>query len=389
MNKIYLMALAIFSISATASDNDIQKNTELAIAMERDLGITQSEFPEYIRAEELAADFEELAKTQLGDSYAGSWLNRLSEGQYEHVIATNDKADSLAIDGANVIQVNYSLDQLEAGMVVLNETIDKMNNTPVLLRDFTDGRIDGVHSWHIDVQTNSIVVSAAADSLDDAIKFIADSDIDINMVQIEESTGIPSTMINIYGGQSWSGCSVGFPVTRGSTKGFVTAGHCGGRGSSVTINGSRIGSLQQSSFPGNDMAWGNVRSSDSLQPFVSRYNGGSTNDIRVRGTRVASIGASICRSGRTTGFRCGNVISRNATVNYGTGPVRGLTQSTACAGRGDSGGSWITPAGQAQGVTSGGQLPSGRNDNCSVSTPVSWFQPVREILNTYGLRISR
>ena len=44
--------------------------------------------------------------------------------------------------------------------------------------------------------------------------------------------------------------------------------------------------------------------------------------------------------------------------------------------------------GQAQGVTSGGQLTNG-NDNCSASTPVTWFQPVREILSRYNLRLVR
>ena len=82
-------------------------------------------------------------------------------------------------------------------------------------------------------------------------------------------------------------------------------------------------------------------------------------------------------------------MSYNNTANYGQGNVTGLTRSTACAGRGDSGGSWITGSGQAQGVTSGGQLPAGQNTNCSVATPVTWFQPINPILSRFGLTLVR
>ena len=100
------------------------------------------------------------------------------------------------------------------------------------------------------------------------------------------------------------------------------------------------------------------------------------------------MGASICRSGSTTGWRCGSVTRKNVSVNYGQGTVNGLTQSTACAGRGDSGGSWITGSGQAQGVTSGGQLPAGQNTNCSVASPVSYFQPINPLISRFGLTLT-
>lgn len=392
--SLLTLILALLTLDAAASDQASEVKTDLATAMERDLKITQSELTQYTQAEKLAASLEQQAKFQFGDDYAGSWMERVSEGVYEHVVATSGKlpllqSTRMAADGANVKQVVFSLDQLNAGMSILNDAMEKVATSSATLSSAATQPIDGIHSWYVDVRTNAIVLSVDPNSIYDATQWIADSDIDADMVRIEESTGKPSTMIDIYGGQAWSGCSVGFPVTRGNTKGFVTAGHCGGRGTSITINGSRIGSLRGSSYPGDDMAWGRVRRQDSLQPFVSSYNGGTPNDIRVNGTQEAAIGASICRSGRTTGYRCGTIVSRNASVNYGNGRVSGLTQSTACAGRGDSGGSWISGGGQAQGVTSGGQLPAGRNDNCSVDTPVTWFQPVREILDRYGLTITR
>ena len=115
---------------------------------------------------------------------------------------------------------------------------------------------------------------------------------------------------------------------------------------------------------------------------MTKYNGTVQ---RVLGRTEAAVGAAICRSGSTTGWRCGTVTRKGVSANYGHGTVSGLTQSTACAGQGDSGGSWITGSGQAQGVTSGGQLPAGSNNNCGVASPVTFFQPINPLISRFGL----
>jgi alpha-lytic endopeptidase len=198
----------------------------------------------------------------------------------------------------------------------------------------------------------------------------------------------------VYGGRQYGSgggsCSIGFAVTRGSTKGFATAGHCGRSGTSVSIGGERVGSVQGSSFPTNDYGWASVRSSDILHGFVDRYNGGTVLDIDLVGSTEAATGSSVCRSGFASGYRCGTVGSKNVTVNYSVGPVFQLTQSTACLTQGDSGGSWVTASGQAQGVSSGGALNGASpGTNCVFSTPVSYFQKIGEILSTYGLSLVR
>jgi len=242
--------------------------------------------------------------------------------------------------------------------------------------------------------TTRVVIKATSDGIDSAVICAALSKADVNQSRIVTAEGTDTPLANVYVGREYiSGggfCSIGFPVRgrNSSTRGFATAGHCGGRGTSVRVDGATVGSVQRANFPGDDMAWANNRSSDTQYPFVNFYNGGSVLDYRIRGSQVAAIGAVVCRSGRTTGLRCGRIQSRNASANYGSGPVFGLTQSTACAGRGDSGGSWVASGGQAQGVTSGGILPGGGNSNCSQSTPTSWFQPVNEILNRYGLQLT-
>ncbi|MGK5643450.1 S1 family peptidase, partial [Streptomyces sp. URMC 126] len=79
---------------------------------------------------------------------------------------------------------------------------------------------------------------------------------------------------DVRGGEAYyingrSRCSVGFSVTRGTQGGFVTAGHCGRPGDSVTgHNQQPMGSFQGSSFPGNDYAWVAVNSNWTPRPWV-------------------------------------------------------------------------------------------------------------------------
>lgn len=142
-------------------------------------------------------------------------------------------------------------------------------------------------------------------------------------------------------------------------------------------DGSYIGNFQGSSFPDNDYAWVNVGSGWWTVPVVLGW--GTVSDQLVRGSAEAPVGASICRSGSTTHWHCGTVLAKNETVNYAQGAVHQMTKTSVCAEGGDSGGSFIS-GDQAQGVTSGGW------GNCS-SGGETWFQPVNEILNRYGLTL--
>jgi len=394
MNKFKILSgVAILSAClSTSYAQEFGYSPELINAMNRDLGISKDELTQYFQAEKFALDIEKSAVTQLGDDFAGSWMERIGENQYKHVVATTNTSFK-SMDGTELKQVSYSLKELEDTMSTLNDTLVQVYESAALANQVTRSNPNHIQSMYVDVMTNSVVIKATPDGLDSAINFAALSQTDIGKIRIETAEGKATALANIYGGREYvSGgglCSIGFPVRvrNSSTRGFVTAGHCGPQGTTVNVDGANIGSVQRANFPGDDMAWANNRSSDSQFPFVNFYNGGSVLDYRIRGSQVAAIGAVVCRSGRTTGLRCGNIQSRNASANYGTGPVFGLTQSTACAGQGDSGGSWVAAGGQAQGVTSGGILPGG-NNNCSQSTPTTWFQPVNEILNRYGLQLT-
>jgi streptogrisin C len=173
-------------------------------------------------------------------------------------------------------------------------------------------------------------------------------------------------------------CSVGFNAVSGNTRYIITAGHCTKLGGTwAGPDGTAIGPVAKSSFPGYDFGIVEVASGSWEQTREVYTDSGY---LTVTGTEPAAIGTSVCRSGATSGYHCGRVEAINETVNYGSGDVvRGLTRTDICAEGGDSGGPFISGT-QAQGTLSGG------SGGCLLGGQ-SYFQPVRDVLSTYGLML--
>jgi len=380
--SVFCVAAALAAMSSGAALASEQVSPELKFAMQRDLGIFPAQLPQYLQTEKLARTQAAAIEREFGAQFAGSWIERNEDGSFKVVAATSGARKSSALGGVEVRNVRYSLKQLQASM----DQLDAGANARV---KGISKPLDGVQSWYVDARTNSVVVKVDEGATDAGVDFVALSGADSAQVRIEHSPGKLQTPANIVGGIEYSInnaslCSVGFSVTRGATKGFVTAGHCGTVNSVARIGGAQVGTFAARVFPGNDRAWVSLTSAQTLLPRVA--NGSSY--VTVRGSAEAAVGAAVCRSGRTTGYQCGTITAKNVTANYAEGAVRGLTQGNACMGRGDSGGSWITSAGQAQGVMSGGNVQSNGN-NCGIpaSQRSSLFERLTPILSQYGLTL--
>ncbi|MEV7086469.1 S1 family peptidase [Streptomyces sp. NPDC093085] len=334
-------------------------------AMQKDFGLTESQAVARLAAEKTATAVEVKAKRAAGAAYAGSWFNPESSTL---TVATTSaaKAEAIRATGATVKLVAHSEKQLDAA----KDRIDAI----------ADDAPAGVSGWRVDAKANQVVVDVVADRKNDSDvrAFVAQAR-EAGPVTVEETAEAPTTFAagTVGGDPYYTGnvrCSIGFSVYGG----FVTAGHCGGTGSAVYgWDGSYIGNFQGSTFPGNDYAWVNVGSGWWTVPVVLGW--GTVSDQLVRGSNEAPIGASICRSGSTTHWHCGNIQAKNVTVNYSQGAVYSMTQTSVCAEGGDSGGSYIS-GDQAQGVTSGG------SGNCT-SGGTTFYQPLNPILSRYGLTL--
>lgn len=325
-------------------------------ALARDLKLDAAAVQTRLANEAKATKTGLTLRKSLGQSYGGAWLS--PDAKTFHVAVTSSgQADQVRAAGATPQLVKHSLAQLDAAKARLDGVSAKATKA--------------IPGWYVDVVTNAVVVLARTEA--DGAAFVKESGADASAVRVQLSTEDPRTFIDVIGGNAYfiggSRCSVGFSVNGG----FITAGHCGTTGSTTT---QPSGTFRGSSFPGNDYSWVQVASGNTPRGLVNNYAGGN---VTVSGSTEAAVGASVCRSGSTTGWHCGTIQARNSSVTYPQGTVNGLIRTNVCAEPGDSGGSLIA-GNQAQGVTSGG------SGNCS-SGGTTYFQPVNEILQAYSLTL--
>ncbi|ONI81719.1 serine protease [Actinosynnema sp. ALI-1.44] len=365
LRKTLSVSVAVAAVLAMAPPAlAVSYSTGLLDAMAKDLAITTGQAHTLIRQEAAAARTAPQAERVAGEAFGGSWFDP-ARGRLVVGLTDQSKAAAVEATGADTVPVAVSARQLDA----VKARIDQ-RKAPA-----------AVHSWHADPRTGSVVITVDDDTASDVTAFL-DAARAAGPVTVRTTTAPrPRTFAaGTVGGDPYhingnTRCSIGFSVVGG----FVSAGHCGGVNSNVTgWDGSQMGTFAGSSFPGNDYAY--IRTGWGWWNVGVVLGWGQVPDQLVRGSWEAPVGSSVCRSGSTTHWHCGQIQAKNETVNYQQGAFHGATKTSVCAEPGDSGGSFIT-GDQAQGVTSGGW------GNCSGGGQ-TWFQPVNEILSTYGLQLS-
>lgn len=385
-----VLLAALFAIPgapAHASTPGYSQSFSQAIA--RDLGIGADQVAHRLAVEARAAVAEQTLRESLGDGFGGAWFDEARGGLVVGI--TNAALGSkVRTAGATPQVVKHSAAHLDG----LKRSLDRAARPAA----------DAVTGWYADPASGTVTVMARAGAESSARTFLATAGVDPSAARIVSgqpaTTAIDSFPVApdaIYGGgkldlPALGGfCSSGLAVQRAiaPTYGMITAGHCGVPGNPAIFqvgNGpwTDSGTFRGSQFPGaGDYAF---VTHDNYQfegtPFVVQqvldYTGKA---IPVDGLQEAPVGASICRSGTSSGWRCGRVTARNVTVNYVEGATSGLTQTTACGSPGDSGGPFLAGT-QAQGVLSG--ISGG---GCFGGGGSSFFQPVRPVLQAFGLQL--
>ncbi|MCB5179004.1 S1 family peptidase [Streptomyces antimicrobicus] len=232
----------------------------------------------------------------------------------------------------------------------------------------------GGTAWYKDAANGRVVVtvdSTVSEAGVARIKRAAGAN--AGALRIERTPGTFTPLLGpgdaVYGGGYR--CSVAFNAVSGSTRYFLTAGHCGNVVKTWYTNSAQstpVGPTVGSSFPGNDYA-------------LVRYDNASISAPGGFTAADAYVGEPVKRSGSTTGTKSGTVTGLDATVRYsGGGTVRGMIQTNVCAEPGDSGGA-LYDGSKALGITSGG------SGNCTVGG-TTFYQPVPEALAKYKVTLS-
>lgn len=351
-------AVAALTVPATATQQTQDTSNGMLAAMQRDLGLTAEQAQARIARDTAASRTAQTLEGQLDGAFGGSYIDQ-SSGALVVGVTDAAQADAVRAAGAQAKQVAFSEDRLDAAVDSLNAA---QHRAPA-----------SVTGWHVDPRQNAVVLTTEPGAAAEAEQFARAAG-DPAAIQVVESAAQPRTFMDIVGGNAYTidnsaRCSIGFAVDGG----FVSAGHCGQTGSTTA---EPSGTFAGSSFPGDDYSYVETGSDDTPQPFVNTYDGAQQ---AVAGSSEAAVGSSVCRSGSTTGWHCGTIVATNQTVRYAEGTVSGLTQTDVCAEPGDSGGSFIA-GDQAQGMTSGG------SGNCTTGG-TTYFQPVNEALNAYGVNL--
>ncbi|KAK9418581.1 hypothetical protein SUNI508_07838 [Seiridium unicorne] len=346
---------------------------EILAAMKRDLGLDAEQATARVTRELAATDVIERLRSSAGDSFAGAWV--AEDGITINVGVTDPAlAAEVTAAGATPAIMANSLTKLEQAKAAL----DNLDIEQPKTLD-TDSADTGIAAYYVDVAANKLILEALAGSVAHAESLATQVGLAASEFEVQTVDAMPTTLATVLGGDAYyinrsARCSIGFSVTTG----FVSAGHCGDSGDSATTSaGASLGTFSASVFPGNaDMSYIRTVSGTTLSGYIDGYGSGN---LPVSGSTASAVGASICRSGSTTGVHCGTVGALGATVTYSEGRVTGLTRTSVCAEAGDSGGSFYSGA-QAQGVTSGG------SGSCTAGG-TTYFQPVNEILSTYSLTL--
>ena len=362
------VAFTLPSMAGTSSAPKAAKSgavaPELLAALKRDNGLTADQATAAVKRAVWASGVATKLRAETGSAYAGSWLT--DQGTTLNVAVT-DSAQAAKVQAAGAVPklVTRSVAQLDAAKKALDSTGNRT-----------------LAGWYVDVAANKVTIQAMAGQTAQAKALAARAGIPASALKVVTTKARPKPLADVIGGQPYfitvaegtARCSIGFAVEGG----FVTAGHCGAVGDQTAgFNQQELGEVTASVFPG-DADFGVVKITGDFtpQPAIDDFDG---NLLPVAGSTEAPVGASICRSGSTTGVHCGTILAKNQTVNYPEGSVTGLTRTDACAEGGDSGGSWFV-GDQAQGVTSGG------SGDCTVGGE-TFFQPVNEILDRNDLTL--
>ncbi|MFI1203954.1 S1 family peptidase (plasmid) [Streptomyces sp. BHT-5-2] len=356
-------------------------------AMRRDLGLSPAEVRNRL-AQEAEAQHTALAvRRALSAPPAGMWFDK-SLGRL--VVAVNGPDDARRVRdlGAVPKTVRHSRETLRG---VVRQ-----------IADHAGRGIPGVTGWGIDERANGVVVR-----VDRASRTTRTAGFESAVRQIAVRSRVPVTVERsdqaprqqngtIIGGERWMPgtdgiCSIGFAVTGpGHLQGFLTAGHCTLKAnqSAYGKDGSRIGTSNHGgahSVNGYAGDFGLVTVNQpgwKLTPLV-RGQGGSP--VTITGSQQGIVGMSICHSGQTSGWHCGEITRIDQTVDYGTTVISGLSFTNACSAAGDSGGSYVSQPGapKAVGVHSGGGAAT-----CDVGgDTVTIFQPIDEPLRKWDLKL--
>ncbi|MGW1376493.1 S1 family peptidase [Streptomyces sp. NPDC002446] len=357
-------------------------------AMSRDLGLTRDQVRTRLAQETDAHTAAAAVRRALTTPPAGMWFDKAS-GRL--IVAVTGAGDAQRVRAAGAVP--KTVPHSHAALTALVAQIDARAGKGV----------PGVIGWGVDERSNGVVIrvdrtrrTAQTDAFEQAVRGMGTrAKIPVTVEHTDQSPRQQGG--RIVGGERWMPgnegiCSIGFSVTGPSgLEGFVTAGHCTLTPEQAAYgkDGTRMGTSNEGgdhSVNGREGDFGLVTVDQPEWSLTSTVAGQGGTPVTVTGSREGLVGMSICRSGQSSGWHCGEVTRVDQTVDYGNVMIGGLSYTNACSAAGDSGGAYVTQlnAPRAVGLHSGGGA-AGCDD--FGGSHVTIFQPIDEPLAKWDLTL--
>jgi hypothetical protein len=261
----------------------------------------------------------------------------------ELVVVVGPKSDITTTDAELAIGAAVRVEQRD----ITPETVAAIQDR-LASRSFADEAEGHSYASFLDLRTGNVVLMTDAPeaAIEPLMKEFPER-IDLRKEQVHDDFSRTSDVPPFWGGASVTSggfiCSTGFVVRKGSTRFMLTAGHCFSLGASVTTTGGGLSEgnvVQRGPIPPFDMELMGGRSYGSFI-FVGGTSSSSAKHVNGAGDPVVGFN-DYCRSGQTTGERCGQTVSSvNAQLCTQTGcksPVIAYDGGSAGASAlGDSG----------------------------------------------------
>ncbi|MEV6564633.1 S1 family peptidase [Streptomyces kronopolitis] len=357
-------------------------------AMRRDLGLTAAQVRTRLAQEAEAHRSVAAVRRALSAPPAGMWFDPAT-GRL--VVAVTGAADARRV--REVGAVARTVPHSRAALTGLVRRINRRAGHGV----------PGVTGWGVDERANGVVLRVArtrrgprTDAFERTVRGLgARARIPVS---VERSDQTPRQQGgSVVGGERWMPgsegiCSIGFSVTGpGDFQGFLTAGHCTLTPDQAAYgkDGSLLGTSNQGgghSVNGPEGDFGLVGVDGPGWTVSATVAGQGGTPVAVTGYQEGLVGMSMCRSGQSSGWHCGQITRVDQTVDYGNTVIEGLSFTNACSAPGDSGGSYVTQpsAPMALGVHSGGGPATCGNFG---GPTLTIFQPIGEALAKWNLRL--
>lgn len=313
------------------------------------------------------------------------------------------KLDEAERAGADARMAKHSKAELDSIKAELDQSAGKAKDASASDRKPNGPRkssAEGMISWYVDTDSNTVRVTVEKTRAKEAKAALAKYG---DAVTVVESDLAPTPTDRFMDGGdaiNSASCSAGFNLRNPSNgQGYLlTAGHCVSTGSTLyghdtTWFGAAIafGPVLESWFPSFDDALARNDTGHYIQGPWADTNPTHGGVITTSSYTDAPVGTTLCKSGITTRWTCGQITAKDETVTYsGSRTVYGMTRHSACVEPGDSGGANIsvTSSYRAEGVTSGASMVwDGSRYRCRAAfgqQNVSWYYPIADSLAYYG-----